>query len=100
MGVTGKGMSPLPPHYLPLPSYLDAGDMVNTLEEYKDLLAHVASQIPEKVLQHLKLRIRQDAFGLAPELLVSDHKGRTWRSKLLPGFIIDDEFQAWLCVVE
>jgi hypothetical protein len=85
---------------LPAPHWDDFINMVTALEDYRSLLEYVAAQIPARVLMHIKLRIRSDAMNLGPELIVTDDKGREYRSRLEAGFTMSDEFLAWLCVVE
>jgi hypothetical protein len=74
--------------------------MLHQLAEYRGMIEHIASQIPAALLPTLKLRVRSDAFGIAPTLIVTDARGREWCSLLKPGFTVGDEFLAWLCVVE
>jgi hypothetical protein len=74
--------------------------MLATLFEYRDLLEHIAQQVPARVLPSIKMRIRSDVYGLGPELIVTDAKGRQWRSKLQSGWTVSDEFLAWLVVIE
>lgn len=80
------------------PNYVvSLGEM---MMDHQSLLDHVIEQVPGRVRDRFRYRVRCDALRLGVELFVFDSRERTHKVRLTDGCTVPEEFLAWLTLLE